>query len=235
MALMEQWTIGMFLLVCLGVGGGSAIGIFYLFQRSVYGIFLLCGALLIGVVCIEIIPLAMNERDIESLAVGSMIGLSLFITLHFFLHSFEKANHSVLLIFLAMILHTIPFSLTLWAIIHKTEIFTSLTILSGIHHIPEGFAITLALLSKGEASWKSLLYYVPFALLFISFMSLGIFFSITDRVQSVLIAMTGSLIFFTSLHEFILSYWNRLSRKQAYFFLLTGIILSITFHIIVEK
>ena len=77
-----------------------------------------------------------------------------------------------------MIIHTIPISLTIGNLLGNAALSISLTASIILHHVPEGFALSTALISQGERLWRLFIYFSssPFSLVFSSgLVSIGLY------------------------------------------------------------
>ncbi|UZM98864.1 ZIP family metal transporter [Lysinibacillus sp. MHQ-1] len=101
------------------------------------------------------------------------MAISFFQLLDTLFHASHAQNPSVSLLTLAMIIHTIPISLTVGNLLGNAALSISLTASIILHHVPEGFALSTALISQGERLWR-LFYLFLYLLCLFSVFSSGL-------------------------------------------------------------
>lgn len=223
--------LGGFLFFSISIGGAVALFVSRLFQNITQGLSLLCGGFLVGLLLNDILPSSLELYDHFGIVLGVIIGYLLFLILQKSFHPTIALKPSLYLLAIAMFLHTIPLSLTVGSLLGESNFSITLTTSVILHHLPEGFALTIALLSQGEKIWKLLLFFIIFSIFFIIFVWIGHFTNLTDKGQSLLMGISISLIATTSISEFILQNIRTVSIKSFLTFILMGYLLSAIFHI----
>ncbi len=133
-----------------------------LFQHTTEGLSLLCGGFLVGLLVLDIIPTSVHMYKSFGIILGIIIGYLMFKVLSSLFHPAHSQNPSVYLLAFAMIIHTIPISLTVGNLLGNSALGITITASIILHHLPEGFAVSTALLSQGEKLWRLLLYFFRF-------------------------------------------------------------------------
>lgn len=223
--------LGGFLFFSISIGGAVALFVSRLFQHITQGLSLLCGGFLVGLLLNDILPSSLKLYDHFGIILGVIIGYFLFLILQKSFHPTISLKPSLYLLAIAMFLHTIPLSLTVGSLLGESNFSITLTTSVILHHLPEGFALTIALLSQGERLWKLFLFFIFFSIFFIIFVWIGHFTNLTDKGQSLLMGISIALIATTSISEFILHNIRNVSIKSFLTFLLMGYLLSYVFHI----
>ncbi|WP_264989835.1 zinc transporter family protein [Lysinibacillus piscis] len=221
--------IGGFLLISISVGGMIAWIFSTLFHYTTHGLSLVCGGFLIGLLILDIIPSAFQLYELFALLLGCVIGYCLFHLLHS-LHHIQ--NTSVSLLTIAMILHTIPLSLTIGNLLGNAALTMPIIISLILHHIPEGFALSTALLSQGEKYWRLFCYFIIFSMFFSFFVWAGQYWSFTLKVQGILMGLSIGLIAITSLTELIMQPFRKTTAITALSSILFGFLMSYLFHLL---
>ena len=225
--------LGSFLFFSISIGGAVALFVSRLFQHTTQGLSLLCGGFLVGLLINDILPSALKLYDSFGIILGVSIGYLLFLLLHKFFHPTTTLKPSLYLLMIAMLLHTIPLALTVGNLLENSTFGVTITTSVILHHLPEGFALTIALLSQGERLWKLFLCFIGFSIFFSIFVSIGHFAKLTDQGQSMLMGISIALIATTSISEFILHNIRAVPMRSFLTFLLMGYLLSYVFHIMV--
>lgn len=228
---MSAMILGGFLFFSISIGGAVALFVSRLFQHTTQGLSLLCGGFLVGLLINDILPSSLGLYDPLGIVLGVVIGYFLFLMLHKSFHPTISLKPSLYLLGIAMLLHTIPLSLTVGSLLGDSNFGITLTTSVILHHLPEGFALTIALLSQGERLWKLFLYFICFSIFFIIFVWIGHFTNLTEKGQSMLMGISIALIATTSISEFIIHNIRTVSIKSFLAFLLMGYLLSYVFHI----
>lgn len=222
--------IGGYLFFSISIGGAVALFVSRLFQHTTKGLSLLCGGFLLGLLVNDILPSSLEIYDPLGIILGVVVGYFLFLILHKSFHPTIPLKPSLYLLAIAMFLHTIPLALTVGSLLGDSNFGITLTTSVILHHLPEGFALTIALLSQGEKLWKLFVCFVGFSLFFVAFVWIGHFTDLTDKGQSMLMGISIALIATTSISEFILYNIRTVSIKALLTFVLIGYLLSYLFH-----
>jgi len=149
-------------------------------------------------------------------------------------HSSHSQNPSVTLLAIAMIIHTIPISLTVGNLLGNAALSITITASIILHHIPEGFALSTALLSQGERLWRLFLYFIVFSIFFSFFILIGQYWDLSEKAQGLLMGISIGLIATTSISEFILHHIRSVTLKSLIIYVCLGYLLSYVFHTLVE-
>lgn len=227
---MNAIMLGGYLFFSISIGGAVALFVSKLFQHTTKGLSLLCGGFLVGLLVNDILPSSLAIYDPFGILLGVVVGYILFLILHKSFHPTIPLKPSLYLLAIAMFLHTIPLALTVGSLLGDSNFGITLTTSVILHHLPEGFALTIALLSQGEKLWKLLVCFMVFSLFFVAFVWIGHFTNLTDKGQSMLMGISIALIATTSISEFILFNIRTVSIKSWLTFILIGYLLSYVFH-----
>ncbi|MFF5996407.1 zinc transporter family protein [Lysinibacillus sp. KU-BSD001] len=222
-----------FIFLSVSIGGGIAWLFSALFRQTTHHLSLLCGGFLIGLLLLEIIPSSLQMYELLSLILGFLIGHLLFLILHHFFYQTNLQKQSVYLLTIAILIHTIPLSLTIGNLLGNATLGIALTASIVLHHLPEGFAITTIMLSQGEKLLGLLLYFTGFAAFFGVFVWLGYYTNLSNVSEGILIGVSIGLIASTSISEFIVHNIRATSKINVLTYLLIGYLLSFGFHLVI--
>ncbi|WP_232843483.1 ZIP family metal transporter [Sporosarcina beigongshangi] len=222
--------LGGFLFISVSVGGIFAWIVSKLFQQTTQGLSLLCGGFLVGLLILDIIPTALQMYQSFGIVHGALIGYLLFQVLHQLSHPTTVQTPSIYLLTIALLLHTIPLSVTIGNALGDSTFGITITASTILHHLPEGFALTTALLSQGKQLWCLLLVFISLSLCFSLFIWLGHYINLTNHAQAILLGISISLLATTSLSEFILQHRRALPIDSFLIYILMGYLLSTLFH-----
>ncbi|MET4561413.1 ZIP family zinc transporter [Lysinibacillus parviboronicapiens] len=230
---MSAMILGGFLFFSVSIGGAIAWIFSKLFQHTTEGLSLLCGGFLVGLLVLDIIPTSVHMYKSFGIILGIIIGYLMFKVLSSLFHPAHSQNPSVYLLAFAMIIHTIPISLTVGNLLGNSALGITITASIILHHLPEGFAVSTALLSQGEKLWRLLLYFLGFSIFFSIFIWIGQYTNLTIKMQGILMGVSIGLIATTSISEFILHHIRSVSIRVFLTYLLLGYFLSYAFHLMV--
>lgn len=226
--------LGGFLFFSASIGGALAWVFSRLFQHTTHGLSLLCGGFLVGLLVVDVIPSSFQLYNSLGLLLGILMGYLIFQILNSLFHTSHAQNPSVSLLAIAIIIHTIPMSLTVGQLLGKSALSIAITASIILHHLPEGFALSTALLSQGERLWRLFIYFVAFLIFFSIFIQIGQYWQLSDNAQGVLMGVSIGLIATASISEFILHHIRSVSRTSFIAYILLGYLLSHVFHMLVE-
>ena len=225
--------LGGFLFISVSAGGIFAWIVSKLFQQTTQSLSLLCGGFLIGLLAIDIIPTALQMYEMLGIFLGALIGFLLFQMLRNIAHPTTTQTPSLFLLAIALLLHTIPLSMTIGNALGDSTFGITLTTSTILHHLPEGFALTTALLSQGKQLWGLLLVFISLSICFSLFIWIGHYVNLTTYAQAILLGISISLLAATSLSEFILHHRRSLPISSFLTYILMGYLLSAVFHFLV--
>lgn len=227
---LNAMVLGSFLFFSVSIGGGIAWLVSRVFQKSNESLALLCGGFLVGLLALDIIPSALSMYKLPGIILGALIGYLFLLLLDKFLHSSNPYKPSVYLLTIALFIHTIPLSLTIGNLLGDSTFGVSITTSTILHHLPEGFALTSAFLSKGEKLWGLFLCFIGLSVCFSLFVWIGHHTILSTKAQSVLLGVSIGLIAVTSIKEFILHHIRAVSIRTFLTFIFLGYLLSVIFH-----
>lgn len=227
--------LGGFLFISVSAGGIFAWIVSKVFRQTTQGLSLLCGGFLVGLLVLDIIPNALQMYQTFGILLGALIGYLLFQVLRQLSHPTTNHTPSLFLLTIALLLHTIPLSMTIGNALGDSTFGIGITITTStiLHHLPEGFALTTALLSQGKQLWGLLLVFISLSMCFSLFIWLGHYVNLTDQTQSILLGISISLLAATSLSEFIMHHRRALPISSFLTYILIGYVLSALFHFVV--
>lgn len=226
--------LGGFLFFSASIGGALAWIFSRLFQHTTHGLSLLCGGFLVGLLVVDVIPSSFQLYQSFGLLLGILLGYLMFEVLNSLFHTSHTQNPSVSLLAIAIIIHTIPMSLTIGQLLGNAALSITLTASIILHHLPEGFALSTALLSQGERLWRLFIYFIAFSIFFSTFIQIGQYWELSDKAQGVLMGVSIGLIATASISEFILHHIRSVTLKSLIAYVLLGYLLSHVFHMLVE-
>ncbi|MCL1697373.1 MULTISPECIES: ZIP family metal transporter [unclassified Lysinibacillus] len=226
--------LGGFLFFSASIGGALAWIFSRLFQHTTHGLSLLCGGFLVGLLVVDVIPSSFQLYQSLGLLLGILLGYLMFEVLNSLFHTSHTQNPSVSLLAIAIIIHTIPMSLTIGQLLGNAALSITLTASIILHHLPEGFALSTALLSQGERLWRLFIYFIAFSIFFSTFIQIGQYWELSDKAQGVLMGVSIGLIATASISEFILHHIRSVTLKSLIAYVLLGYLLSHVFHMLVE-
>lgn len=227
---LNAMILGGFLFFSVSIGGGVAWLVSRIFHKTSEGLALLCGGFLVGLLALDIIPSALAMYKLPGIILGVLIGCLFLLLLDSFLHVSTPHKPSVYLLTIALFIHTIPLSLTIGNMLGNSTFGVSITTSTILHHLPEGFALTSAFLSKGEKLWGLLLCFIGLSVCFSIFVWIGHHTTLSTRAQGVLLGISIGLIAITSINEFILHHIRAVSIRTFLTFIFLGYLLSVVFH-----
>lgn len=218
----------------VSIGGAIAWVFSKLFQHTTQGLSLLCGGFLVGLLVLDVIPSSFQLYKSFGLILGILVGYLIFQTLHSLFHTSHTQNPSVTILTIAIIIHTIPISLTVGNLLANSALSITITASIILHHLPEGFALSTALLSQGERLWRLFLYFIAFSIFFSIFIQIGQYWDLTEKEQGLLMGISIGLLGTASISEFILHHFRSVTRKSFLTNISLGYLLSYVFHMLVE-
>ena len=227
---MNAMILGGFLFISVSAGGFFAWIVSKLFQQTTQGLSLLCGGFLVGLLVLDIIPTTFQMYQTLGILLGALIGYLLFQVLRQLSHPTTTHTPSLFLLTIALLLHTIPLSMTIGNTLGNSSFGITITTSTILHHLPEGFALTTALLSQGKQLWGLLLVFISLSMCFSFFIWLGHYVHLTNQAQSILLGISISLIATTSISEFIVHNRKALPLRSFLTYILMGDLLSWLFH-----
>ena len=225
--------LGGFLFFSVSIGGGIAWLVSRLFQDSTAGLSLLCGGFLVGLLALDIIPNALKMHKYFGLILGVLIGYLFFLVLRNLAHPSSSPNPSIYLLMLAVLIHTIPLSMTIGSLMENSIVGITITASVILHHLPEGFALTTAFLSQRKKPWKLIFCFLSLSIFFSLFIWIGHYVNLSLKEQGVLMGISIGLIAATSIGEFILHNRNVVPIKTFITYILLGYLLSNLFHLLI--
>ncbi len=230
---MNAVILGGFLFMSVSAGGIFAWIVSKLFRQTTIGLSLLCGGFLVGLLVLDIIPTAFQMYQTFGILLGAFIGYLLFQLLRQLAHPTTTKTPSLYLLTIALLLHTIPLSMTIGNALGDSTFGITLTTSTILHHLPEGFALTTALLSQGKHLWGLLLVFISVSICFSLFIWIGHYVHVTNFAQAILLGISICLLTMTSLFEFIIHHRRALPIPSFLSYILMGYLLSTLFHFLV--
>ncbi|WP_218625014.1 zinc transporter family protein [Sporosarcina sp. E16_3] len=224
--------LGGFLFFSVSFGGGIAWLVSKLLQNSTAGLSLLCGGFLVGLLALDIVPSALKMYKSFGIILGVFIGYLFFLVLHNLVHPSTDQNPSVYLLMLAILIHTIPLSMTIGSLLENSIVGITITASVILHHLPEGFALTTAFLSQRKKPWKLFLGFLSLSMCFSLFIWIGHYVNLSIKEQGVLMGISIGLIAATSISEFILHHIKVVPVKSFITYIVMGYLLSTLFHLL---
>lgn len=227
-------VVGGFIFFSISIGGAIALFFSKLFQHSMQGLSLICGGFLIGLLALDIVPASLQLYKPLSLIIGTFIGVVLFQLLHHLFHQSSPHHSSTQLLMIALCIHSIPLSLTIGNILGSSALSIVLTASIILHHLPEGFAITTALISQRKTIQTMLFYFLSFSIFFTFIIWIGDYINLTAKAEGVLMGISIGLIAATSISEFIGHNIRAFAMRSVVIYIAIGFMLSYFFHMILE-
>ena len=224
--------LGGLLFFSINVGGGIAWLVSRLFQISTSGLSLLCGGFLVGLLSLDIIQSALKMYKSFGIFLGVLIGYLFFLLLRNLFHPSYTQSPSVYLLMIAVLVHTIPLSITIGNLIENSIVGITITASVILHHLPEGFVLTTAFLSQEKKLWKLFSCFFCLSLFFSLFIWIGQSVNLTTKEQGILMGISIGLIAATSISEFILHNIKDVPFKTFAIYILMGFLLSNLFHLL---
>ncbi len=224
--------LGGFLFFSVSFGGGIAWLVSKLFQNSTAGLSLLCGGFLVGLLALDIIPSGLKMYKSIGIILGVLIGFLFYLVLHNLVHPSTGQNPSVYLLLLAILIHTIPLSMTIGSLMENSIVGITITASVILHHLPEGFALTTAFLSQAKKPWKLLFCFLCLSICFSLFIWIGHYVNLSTKEQGVLMGISIGLIAATSISEFILHNIKIVPVRSFITYIIMGYLLSTLFHLL---
>lgn len=223
--------VGGFIFCSISIGGAIALFFSKLFQHSMQGLSLICGGFLLGILAMDVVPASLQLYTTFSLIIGTFTGYIFFELLHHLFHQSNPHEPSINLLIIALCIHSIPLSLTIGNLLGSSAISIVLTASIILHHLPEGFAITTALISQQKKIQAIILYFISFSLFFTFFIWVGHFTNLTIKAEGVLMGLSIGLIAATSISEFIGHNIRTMAMYIVVIYVGIGFILSYFFHL----
>lgn len=232
MTKLNALTLGVFLFFSMSIGGVIAWFVSKVFKRTYEGLTLLCGGFLVGLLALDIIPSAIGKYKSPGIILGVLIGFIFLLLMDklFLIVSIHKS--SIYLLTFALFIHTIPLSLTIGNLLLDSTFAFSITTSTLLHHLPEGFALTSAILSQGGKLGVVFLCIISLSIWFSTFIWIGQYALLDGKPQSILLGVSISMISITSVKEFILHSIHVVSFRQFVVFVVSGYLLSLVFYLV---
>lgn len=130
--------------------GGLAVTVFSkVFKKDYFYLYVFCGGILAGILGFDLVPELMTSYRPIGIAAGISLGIFFMLLmdkmLHNSKHTYIKDSETFMMLFLALLFHSIPSGLAL-GINFQNGHFQNLTLLSAIliHHIPEGMVMMVS-------------------------------------------------------------------------------------------
>lgn len=144
-------------LVGLGVGGIAGKLICSLLKGSVHYVYSCCGGMLLGLLCLEIIPHSLHYYHTTGVVIGIINGYVLMVLFESYIHKHLHSAHEQLwpfLLFVAIGFHTIPAGLNIGITIgYDSFLTTSFLIAFILHQVPEGVALMVSFSAAKINEW----------------------------------------------------------------------------------
>jgi zinc transporter ZupT len=126
--------------------GGNLIQIIFHFNKNSFNFQILCGGLLTGIFAFDILPDAFSHFNAVGVLTGILVGIFIMIAMEVLLHKkshpYNKNNETVYLLFVALLIHSIPTGITFGMSLQQGHLINYGLLLAFIfHHIPEGIII----------------------------------------------------------------------------------------------
>jgi zinc transporter, ZIP family len=163
---------------------------------------------------------------------GVLIGYLFFLLLSSLIHPSNPQNPSIYLLMLAILIHTIPLSMTIGSLMDNSIVGIMITSSVILHHLPEGFALTTAFLSQRKKIWKLFFCFLCLSIFFSLFIWVGHYVNLSTKEQGVLMGVSIGLIAVTSISEFILHNVKVVPVRSFITYILMGYLLSTLFHLL---
>lgn len=229
MMAVDGMILGVLLFISVCIGAGIAWFVFRLFKHSTGKLALLCGGFLLGLLLLDVIPSAFGLYAPFGIIVGVLLGYFLFEALHSLFHS-SGPSASVYMLAVAMLLHTIPISMMIGSLHDDSALSLSISTSVILHHLPEGFALTSLVLSKGDKFWGLVLCFLALSVCFTLFIWVGEYAFLTAKLQSILMGVSISLFACTSVKEFIGQHVHTVPLRTLLSYVSLGFLFSSVFH-----
>lgn len=175
------WITG---LIFLGsILGGGLVGILHpIIKEKYFYLNIFCGGMLAGLLGFDLIPETMNQYKSIGLIAGASAGILLMFATDNFLHAFKyfaiKQHEVFIMLFIALVIHSIPAGMALGFTFDETKDSLLRAVL--VHHVPEGIVIMASVLySKVKMS----LFWIVCGLISIT-VGINVYLGLTLNVQS---------------------------------------------------
>ncbi|WP_377918536.1 ZIP family metal transporter [Bacillus songklensis] len=226
------WNFALWAMVSsfVGMGIGGVVGkiICSFLKRSVYYVYSCCGGMITGLLLMEMVPHSIHYYGGLGVAAGMFNGYVFMKLIESQLHKHFYASDEALLpyfLFMAIILHSIPFGLNIGLNAGYTAYATSSFLLAFIlHQIPEGVALIAALKAVKMSDWLFIVMMLVLAAAF----GVSIWAGHELNIESVKLnaLLTGGSIgsfCYVTMNEFLRKSIKGLSFAHFAFFFLVGI------------
>ena len=229
MMALDGLILGVLLCISVCIGAGMAWVIFTLFKQTTSKLALLTGGFLLGLLLLDMIPMAFKQYAPFGIILGALLGYLLFEALHQLFHS-PGSSASVYLLAIAMLIHTIPISMMIGSLHDASALSLTITTSVVLHHLPEGFALTSLVLSKGDKFMGLALCFIALSICFSLFIWVGQHTYLTAKIQSMLLGVSISLIACSSIKEFIGQHMHTVPLRTLITYIGAGTLFSTLFH-----
>ena len=203
--------------------------VFRIFNHSAGKLALLCGGFILGLLLLDVIPTAFELYAPFGIILGMLLGYLLFEALHQLFHS-SDTSASIYMLAVAMLIHTIPISMTIGSLPDDSALSLTITTSVILHHLPEGFALTSLVLSKEDKIGGLVLCFIALSVCFTLFIWVGQYTYLTAKIQSMMLGVSTSLIACTSIKEFIGQHMRTVPLRAFFTYIGVGYLLSSVFH-----
>lgn len=141
------WITGLIFLGSI-LGGGLVRILHPIIKEKYFYLNIFCGGLLAGLLSFDLIPETMNQYQSIGLIAGASAGILLMFATDHFLHGFKhsaiKRPEVFIMLFIALLIHSIPAGMALGLNFDETKDSLLRAVL--VHHIPEGIVLMASVL-----------------------------------------------------------------------------------------
>lgn len=213
----------------LGIGGVIGRVVCSLFKGSVHYVYGCCGGMLLGLLCLEIIPHSIHYYHATGLLIGMINGYVLMIFIESSLHKRIHSVHETFLpffLFIAIVLHNIPSGLNLGMNLGYDSFPTKSYLTAFIlHQVPEGVALIVSLSAAKVNHWV----FVLITMLLAGTLGLSILAGNDIKMESVKFnaLLTGAAIgtfCYVTINEILLKAFRKLTFLHFVSALLLGLL-----------
>lgn len=201
------YVISLYLFLGTNLGALAAFLLYKIPKIKASHLYVLCGVVLIALLALELIPHALEEYSLISIAFGTSLGVLSCMCLHgLFEGVSSSAYRPALFITLAIAIHNIPAGWAIGSTLDNEQFTTSFIAATVIHQIPEGLAIMTSLLLSRRRRLPLILF-ILFSLLlsgiFLFFSILGHSVVLPWKSNGLILGTAIGFLLFTALSEFL--------------------------------
>ncbi|MDQ6596382.1 zinc transporter [Bacillus salipaludis] len=222
--------VALLIFAALYLGGSSIQFMFLFFKRNTMSLQILCGGFLLGLFTFELLPEAFSRFNIIGILTGISIGIFIMILMEVllhknrFLHKFHE--DTMYLLFLALLIHSIPTGMTFGMSLHAGQAINYGLLLAFIlHNIPEGMIIMASIPFTKDKNKLFIIFCIALSIM----IGINIFMGLNMRMDSikwntVIMGISIGTIGYVAFYELLWKKSKNLPKGKVVLFVVIGMV-----------